>query len=232
MFYTESRNYHQEKQISSFMWGVYGWMAAALTVTSYVAYAIALIPSFFYALHSNPVLLMLIFLAQIGLVLSLSVMLPRLSFGAALTLFVLYAASMGITMSSIFYIYTTGSIATTFLTSAGMFGAMALYGYVTKADLTTIGSMGMMVLFGLIIGMFVNIFLQNSAFDMFLSGVGVIVFALLTAYDVQKIKAIGSQLLIGQQEIAKITILCALTLYLDFINLFLFLLRFMGKKRD
>ncbi len=232
MFYTESRNHQYEKQISSFMWGVYGWMSGALTLTAYIAYAVALSPRFIYTLHTSPLLLFGIFFAQIALVTSLTALLPRLSFTAAIGLYALYAASMGVTLSSIFYIYTTASIGATFVTCAGMFGAMALYGYVTKADLTSIGSMGLMVLFGLIIGMFVNIFLQSPAFDMVLSGIGVIIFALLTAYDVQKIKMIGSQLLGGTQEMAKVTILCALTLYLDFINLFLFLLRFMGKKRD
>lgn len=232
MFNSESQRYYHGQLAASFMWGVYGWMSCALAITAYVSYALSLIPSFFYAIHTNPILLMTIFIVQLGLVIGLSGLGHRISFATAATLFLVYAASVGVTLSSIFYVYTLASIGATFVTCAGMFGAMALYGYFTRSDLTNFGSFGIMILFGLIIGMFVNLFLQNQAFDMLLSGVGVILFTLLTAYDTQKIKMIGSQLIAEREVVAKVTVFCALTLYLDFINLFLFLLRFMGKRRE
>jgi FtsH-binding integral membrane protein len=114
----------------------------------------------------------------------------------------------------------------------GMFGGMALYGYATRADLTSWGTMGMMALWGMILGMIVNYFLQSPMMDLVLSGIGVLLFTALTAYDVQKLKQLGTYLLAHQQDMSKAAIMGALTLYLDFLNLFLFLLRFMGKKRN
>ena len=224
--------YPHVQRVANLMYGVYGWMSCALTITAGIAYYVAATPKIFMFIHQNPGVLIMLFLAQIGLVIGLSIFLTRMAFVTALAMFLLYAASLGLTLSSIFYIYTESSIVSTFVTSAGMFGVMSLYGYLTRSDLTSIGNMSVMMLFGLIIGLVVNMFLRNPMVDLVLSGIGVIVFVLLTAYDTQKIKRLGQQMVASKETMAKIAILGALTLYLDFINLFLFLLRFMGKRRD
>ncbi len=224
--------YPHVQRVANLMYGVYGWMSCALTITAGTAYYVAATPKIFMFIHQNPGVLIMLFLAQIGLVIGLSIFLTRMAFVTALAMFLLYAASLGLTLSSIFYIYTESSIVSTFVTSAGMFGVMSLYGYLTRSDLTSIGNMSVMMLFGLIIGLVVNMFLRNPMVDLVLSGIGVIVFVLLTAYDTQKIKRLGQQMVAGKEAMAKISILGALTLYLDFINIFLFLLRFMGRRRD
>jgi len=224
--------YPHVQRVANLMYGVYGWMSCALTITAGIAYYVAATPKIFMFIHQNPGVLIMLFLAQLGLVIGLSAFLTRMTFTTALIMFLLYAASLGLTLSSIFYIYTEASIVSTFVTSAGMFGVMSVYGYITRSDLTSIGNMSVMILFGLIIGMVVNMFLRNPMVDLVLSGVGVVVFVLLTAYDTQKIKRLGQQMVASKETMAKIAILGALTLYLDFINLFLFLLRFMGKRRD
>lgn len=227
-----SNGYELDQKVSSFMAGVYGWMSCALAITAGAAYYVASVPAIFTYIYAHPGVLVGLFIVQIGLVLAITLLLNRMSFITALVLFLLYATTLGITLSSIFYVYTEASILSTFLTTALMFSVMSLYGYVTKADLTSIGSMSMMVLVGLIIGMFINMFLKSAQFDYVLSGIGVVVFVLLTAYDTQKIKQMARPMLVEQELIGKITLVCALTLYLDFINLFLFLLRFMGKRRE
>ena len=183
-------------------------------------------------IYTHSAIIIGLFIFQIGLVVAITAFLNRMSFVTALALFLVYAASLGVTLSSIFFVYTEASILSTFLTTALMFGAMSLYGYMTKADLTSVGSMSIMVLFGLIIGMVVNMFLKSEHFDYILSGIGVVVFVLLTAYDTQKIKHIARPVLADHELAAKMTLIGALTLYLDFVNLFLFLLRFMGQRRD
>lgn len=227
-----SNGYELDKQVSSFMAGVYGWMSCALAITAGVAYYVASTPAIFTYMYTHPGIIIGLIFAQLAFVFGITLFLNRISFVTALILFLLYAASLGMTLSSIFYVYTEISIITTFLTTAGMFGAMSLYGYVTKADLTTIGNMSFMVLIGLIIGMVVNMFLKSEQFDYILSGVGVVIFTLLTAYDTQKIKQFARPMLVEQEMIGKVTLVGALMLYLDFINLFLFLLRFMGNRRE
>ena len=224
--------YPHVQRVANLMYGVYGWMSCALTITAGIAYYVAATPKIFMFIHQNPGVLIMLFLAQIGLVIGLSIFLARMTFTTALAMFLLYAASLGLTLSSIFYIYTESSIVSTFVTTAGMFGVMSIYGYLTRSDLTSIGNMSVMMLFGLIIGLVVNMFLRNPMVDLVLSGIGVVVFVLLTAYDTQKIKRLGQQMVAGKEAMAKISILGALTLYLDFINIFLFLLRFMGRRRD
>ena len=214
------------------MAGVYGWMSCALVLTAGTAYYVATTPSVFMYIYTHSALLIGLMFFQVGLVIAISALLNRISFATALALFLVYAATLGITLSSIFFVYTEGSIFSTFLTTACTFGVMSLYGYMTKADLTSVGSMSMMVLIGLIIGLVVNMFLQSERFDYVLSGIGVVVFTLLTAYDTQKIKQIALPMLSEQEMVGKVTVIGALTLYLDFVNLFLFLLRFMGQRRD
>jgi uncharacterized protein len=225
------QSYHREQRVSSYMAGVYGWMSCGLAVTAGTSYYVANTPAIFTYLYTHQAIVTGLMFAQLALVCAITFLLNRISFATALVLFIVYAGLLGITLSSIFYVYTEGSIITTFLTTAGTFGAMSLYGYTTKADLTSVGSMSFMVLIGLMIGMLVNRFLQSEQFDYVLSGVGVILFVLLTAYDTQKIKQI-IRVVDEEEMLNKVTLLGALTLYLDFINLFLFLLRFMGNRRQ
>lgn len=227
-----SNSYELDRRTSSFMSGVYGWMSCALAITAGTAYYIASTPAVFSYIYTHSGILLGLFFAQMALVFAITFFLNRISFATALVLFLVYAATLGITLSSIFYVYTESSILTTFLTTAGMFGVMSLYGYVTKADLTSVGSISFMVLIGLVIGMLVNMFLKSEQFDYILSGVGVVIFTLLTAYDTQKMKNIARSMVTEQEMISKMTLIGALTLYLDFINLFLFLLRFMGNRRE
>lgn len=227
-----SNGYELDRKMSSFMAGVYGWMSCALALTAGAAYYIASSPAIFTYIYTHSAILIGLLIFQLGLVIAIGALINRISFIAALVMFLLYAITLGVTLSSVFYVYTEASILSTFLTTMLMFASMSLYGYLTKADLTSMGSMSMMALIGLIIGMVVNMFLQSEKFDYILSGIGVVVFVLLTAYDTQKIKQIARPMLVDQQLIEKVTLLCALTLYLDFVNLFLYLLRFMGKRRD
>jgi FtsH-binding integral membrane protein len=227
-----SNGYELDQKSSSFMSGVYGWMSCALAITAGVAYYVASVPSIFMYIYTHSAIIIGLMIFQVGLVIAISALINRISFVTALALFLLYAASLGVTVSSIFFVYTEASILSTFLTTALMFGAMSLYGYMTKADLTSVGSMSKMVLFGLIIGMLVNMFLKSEQFDYILSGIGVVIFTLLTAYDTQKIKQIARPMLGDQELLGKMTLIGALVLYLDFVNLFLFLLRFMGQRRE
>jgi FtsH-binding integral membrane protein len=226
---------HATKTGGNLLAAVYGWMATALMLSAISAYVTLSSYSFFVFVHQNPLLFFGLLLLQVGLVISLSAMLPKLSFPAALGIFLIYAITMGITLSSIFILYTAASIGTTFLTASAMFGFMAAYGQYTKSDLSNMGNILLMLLFGLIISTIVNIFFQNEVFDLALSAIGIVIFTLLTAYDAQRIKLFmqqqGADTDADQALINKTTILAALMLYLDFINLFMYLLRFMGKQR-
>lgn len=227
-----SPSYQENKGVSSFMAGVYGWMSCALAITAATAYYVAHTPAVFTYIYTHSSIMFGLFIGQLALVFAISFFINRISFVTALVLFLVYAATLGITLSTIFYVYTQSSIITTFITTAGMFGAMSLYGYFTDADLTSVGNMSFMALIGLIIGTVVNMFLKSEQFDYVLSGIGVIIFVLLTAYDTQRIKQLGRSMLVNREAIGKVTLIGALTLYLDFINLFLFLLRFMGNRRE
>lgn len=216
----------------SFMYAVYAWMAAALSVTAVVAYAVASTPELVQKLYTNPFLLFGIFIAQIALVVMLSGAVASFGFVPSLLIFFGYAGLVGLTLSAIFYVYTLASIGTAFATTALMFGGMALYGYFTKSDLTTMGNRAMMVLWGMIVAIFINMFFQNAMLDLIISMVGVILFSLLTAYDTQRIKAIAREMITDEETMQVIALRGALILYLDFINLFVYLLRFIGKPRN
>ena len=219
-------------QETNLMYRVYAWMCAALTITALTAYYVSTSPYFVNLIFGNRAALPILIIVQLGLVLSLSFLLERMSMATATLLFLLYSFCLGITLSTIFLVYTQTSIFATFFVTAGMFGAMAIYGYVTKADLTSIGSIGYMAVIGLIIGGLVNLFLKSQAFDYVLSAVGVLVFTLLTAYDVQKIKLLMQERVADRETMAKVSLMGALILYLDFVNLFLYLLRFIGRRKD
>ena len=219
----------------SFMTGVFSWMAVALAISAFTAFLFASSPSLMGMLvgaNGMTILGWIVMLAPIGFVLLMSVKFNTMSASTLAVLFGVYAVLMGASLSFIFLIYTLGSIATTFFIATGMFGLMAVVGYTTKTDLTKFGSLMMMGLIGIVIASLVNMFLGSSTMDYVISIIGVLVFTGLTAFDVQKLKNIGADGQLGGDMAKKVTIMGALTLYLDFINLFLFLLRFFGSKRD
>lgn len=218
--------------LSAFMRGVYGWMAAGLGLTAVAAVAVASSPDLMRLVFQTPLFWVLI-IGELALVLILSARIARLSAGAATGMFLAYSALNGVTLSVIFLAYTMTSIASTFAIAAGMFLAMSVYGMVTKRDLTSLGSFLFMGLIGIVIASLVNIFLQNSMMSFIISCVGVLVFTGLTAYDTQKLKDMGDAAPMGDAlAVRRGAILGALTLYLDFINLFLMLLRIFGSSRD
>lgn len=224
----------QARQTAStvFLAKVFNWMAIGLTITAAVAYLVAG-SGLVQALIASPIFFILI-LAELGLVFFLSARIEKLQPGTATGLFIGYSALNGVTLSTIFLAYTHASIAATFLVTAGMFAAMAVYGMVTKRDLSSMGSFLFMGLIGILLASLVNLFLKSSALYWAISAIGVLVFVGLTAYDVQKIKSMGEEGIMTQGEAAirKGSIIGALALYLDFINLFLMLLRFFGGNRD
>ena len=232
MFYVPE--YDVTQRMVRFMQAVYGFMATALMFTAVTAYYVGSSPTLINKLFNGPqssMILIALFVAQIVLVIGITAAIRTLSFPVALTLFFVYAGLLGVTLSSIFIVYKLASIYQTFFVAAAMFGGMSLYGYFTRADLTTAGNIAGMIVWGLMISMLINMWLKSSQMDMIISFVGVVVFALLTAYDTQKIKLLGRQMLDDDETVAKVAILGALTLYLDFINIFLFLLRFLGDRK-
>ncbi len=218
---------------SQYMRKVYMWMGAGLLATALVAAGVASSQQAMNAIYSNPLVLILLIVAQFGLVIALSAAVHKMSAETATFCFLLYAVLTGATLSSIFVAYPMGSIANAFLTTAGMFTAMAIYGTVTRRDLTGMGSFLFMGLVGLLIAMIVNFFLGSALMDFVISCVGVVIFTGLTAYDTQQLRVFGGNAPMGDQvAVRRGAILGALTLYLDFINLFLMLLRLFGNSRD
>jgi uncharacterized protein len=217
---------------ASFMTKVYGWMTAALVVTAFVAMYVASDPRLMMAIVGNKLLFYGMIFGELGVVWWLSSRVHTMSANVATGWFFFYALLNGLTLSVIFLIYTADSIASTFFITAGTFGAMSAYGYFTKKDLTSWGNILLMALVGLIIASIVNIFMQNDMFRLIISGIGVLVFTGLTAYDTQKIKEMNIIGNAGTDEDRKEAVMGALTLYLDFINLFLYLLRLLGGRRD
>ena len=215
----------------SFLSQVYFWMAMGLGLTGFVAWWAALTPNLVLGLARNPILLILLIGAQVGLVFWLSSQIARLSLMTATIGFSVYATLNGILFSSIFLIYTASSIASTFLVTAGTFGAVSLYGFTTRRDLTGAGSFLFMALIGLILASIVNWFFRNPVFYWIVTYAGIAIFIGLTAYDTQKLKLIHQQGFESGEVLKKIALLGALSLYLDFINLFLLLLRVMGRRR-
>lgn len=217
---------------SIFLAKVFNWMAVGLGVTGVIA-LITAESGVALQIASSPIFFILI-IAELGLVFFLSARIERIQAGTASLMFYGYAILNGLTLSVIFLAYTRASIAGTFFITAGMFAAMAVYGTVTKRDLSGFGSFLMMGLIGIIIASIVNIFLGSSTLYWVISLIGVFIFTGLTAYDVQKIKNMGEKGILeqGEEAIKKGAIMGALALYLDFINLFLMLLRFFGTSRD
>lgn len=223
------RGYGLSAAFPALMRKVYVWMTMALVITGVCAYGVASSPNLLRALYSNSAAIWILFLAEIGLVFYTTARIDRLSLSTATLLFIVYSALNGVTLSSIFVVYTMSSIAKVFFITAATFGAMAVYGTVTKSDLTRWGNILFMALIGMLIALTVNIFLKSAMMDYVLSFIGVVLFTGLTAYDSQKIKeALALQPDLSEQS-QKWALMGALSLYLDFINLFIYLLRIFGR---
>jgi len=207
----------------------YLWMMGGLLVSGFTALFTFNSP-IFAVFVANPMVLFLLFIAELGLVWYLSARVMRLESSTAGFLFILYSFLNGLTLSLIFAVYAAVTIQNVFFTTAALFAAMSFYGYTTKRDLTSFGSFLFMGLIGIIIAIFINMFIGSSALDFAISIIGVLIFVGLTAYDTQKIKEMFIELSDNAEAAGKYSILAALTLYLDFINLFLFLLRLFGRR--
>ncbi|AKC60507.1 Bax inhibitor-1 family protein [Blochmannia endosymbiont of Camponotus (Colobopsis) obliquus] len=218
--------------VQPFIAQVYGWMTCGLLLTGFVAWYASITPSVLQLIFSNQIVFFSLIVLQLALVFILSGIVTRLSGSMATTLFMFYSVLTGLTLSSIFIVYTAASIASTFLISAGMFGGMTLYGYTTKRDLSSFGNLLFMAVIGLVLASVVNLWMNSTFLMWFITYIGVIVFVGLTAYDTQKLKSMGASLSITDQEkFRTYSIIGALTLYLDFINLFLMMLRIFNTKR-
>lgn len=237
MNFLETKDFVKDTNISktaqsTLMRSVYTWMTLALAITGLTAMYMAKSLTVINMMMQNSMLFWGVLIAEVVLVMYMSARINKISFTTATLLFIAYSILNGVTLSILFLIYTANSIATTFFVTAGTFGAMALFGYVTKKDLSRIGSLCIMGVIGLIIASVVNMFLHNTMMDMIISYVGVLLFVGLTAYDAQKIKHLlsGDDIEVNEST-QKIALLGALTLYLDFINLFIYLLRILGDRK-
>lgn len=210
---------------------VYVWMTLALVITGFTAYGVATSPGLLQAIYTNQVLMWGLIIAEFALVIGVTAAINRLSLTTATLMFIIYSVINGALLSFIFVAYTASSVATVFFITAGTFGAMALVGYTTKTDLSSMGKILMMALIGLVIATIVNLFVKSSGFTLILSYVGVLIFVGLTAWDSQKIKQMLLQAPDAGEQSQKLALLGALTLYLDFVNLLIYLLRIFGKRR-
>ena len=224
-----STPFSAEERISTFLRSVYGWMCAGLAITALVAFFVASTPGLAFTLVRTPFLMMGLVIDQLGLVFALSMRVQKMASGTASALFILYSALTGVTMSLILLAYTASSVASTFAIAAGMFGSMALYGTVTSRSLAGWGQFLFMGLIGVVIASIVGMFWHNDGFQFVLGFIGVIVFTGLAAYDAQRLKAMALALPSGGT--GAYAVVGALTLYLDFVNLFLMLLRLTGDRR-
>ena len=211
---------------------VFVWMTLALAITGLTAYGVATSPTILSLIFSSKVTFFGLIIAEFALVFAISGAINRLSLSTATMLFILYSVINGATLSSIFFAFSVATIGKVFFITAGTFGAMALVGYTTKTDLTSMGKLLFMALLGIIIASVVNMFVGSSGLDLILSYVGVLVFVGLTAYDTQKIKQMCQAAPDAGESAQKLALIGALSLYLDFINLFLYLLRIFGNNRD
>jgi FtsH-binding integral membrane protein len=236
-YYVPQPGYATEVATKTFMIQVFLWMTFAMAVTAITAYMFASSASLLMSLRTPTGGLTglgwIVTLAPIGFVLLMSLGFQKLSPALMALLFIAFSVLMGMSLSFILLVYTAASVYKTFAVTAAMFGGMSILGYTTKTDLTRFGSLMMMGLFGIIIAMLVNMFLHSGTMDYIISIIGVLVFTGLTAYDVQKLKKMSQSGMteMGDGNVRKLSIMGALTLYLDFINLFLFLLRFLGNRR-
>jgi FtsH-binding integral membrane protein len=218
------------ERVNAFLRAVYAWMAVGLAITAATAWMIAGSPAIVRAIATNRILFWLLLGGQLGIVIALSARVDRMAASTASLLFVVYSALTGVTMSFVLMAYTGESVANTFVVTAGMFGGLALYGTTTRRSLAGMGSFLFMGLIGVVLASVVGIFWHSDALQFVISFIGVIVFSGLAAYDAQRLKAMALATPAGATE--TYAIVGALALYLDFVNLFLFLLRFLGNRRD
>jgi len=230
--YSRERELEMSSAFPVLMRKVYLWMTLALVITGFTAYYVATSETLMMTLLTNQILFWGLVIGELVLVFSLSAAINRLSLTTATLMFVLYSVINGATMSFIFLAYTASSITNVFLITAGTFAVMAVFGYFTKTDLTSWGKILMMALIGIIIATIVNIFTKSEGLAMILNYLGVLVFVGLTAYDSQKIKQMLMMAPDAGEAAQKVALLGALSLYLDFINLFLYLLRILGSRRS
>jgi FtsH-binding integral membrane protein len=228
----ESSRWESSTTLPVLMRKVYTWMTLALVITGITAWVVAHSPAILQMIMTNKILFLGLLFGELILVWSVSAAINRLSLTTATLLFVLYSVLNGVTMSFIFLAYTYESVTNVFLITAGTFAAMAFFGYFTKTDLSSVGRILFMALIGLIIATIVNIFVKSSGFGMILNYLGVLIFVGLTAWDTQKIKQMLSMAEDTGETAQKVALMGALSLYLDFINLFIHLLRIMGNNRN
>lgn len=227
-----NKDYAMSTAFPALMRKVFVWMTLALAITGLTAYGVATSPTILSLIFSSKVTFFGLIIAEFALVFAISGAINRLSLSTATMLFILYSVINGATLSSIFFAFSVATISKVFFITAGTFGAMALVGYTTKTDLTSMGKLLFMALLGIIIASVVNMFVGSSGLDLILSYVGVLVFVGLTAYDTQKIKQMCQAAPDASESTQKLALIGALSLYLDFINLFLYLLRIFGNNRD
>lgn len=221
-----------QQSLAAFISKVYWWMGFALLVTGLCAWAAGTSPALIKLVYANKVVFFGLIIVELLMVVGISALINKISAATATALFIAYAAMNGLTLSYIFLIYTSTSIASTFGITAGLFGVMALIGTVTKRDLTSLGNICFMALIGIIIAAIVNIFMASTMLQFAISALGVLVFTGLTAYDAQKIKSMFLDSDSSGETVQKVAIIGALALYLDFINLFISLLQLLGNRRD
>ena len=227
-----NKDYAMSTAFPALMRKVFVWMTLALAITGLTAYGVATSPTILSLIFSSKVTFFGLIIAEFALVFAISGAINRLSLSTATLLFILYSVINGATLSTIFFAFSVATIGKVFFITAGTFGAMALVGYTTKTDLTSMGKLLFMALLGIIIASVVNMFVASSGLDLILSYVGVLVFVGLTAYDTQKIKQMCQTAPDAGESAQKLALIGALSLYLDFINLFLYLLRIFGNNRD
>lgn len=227
-----NKDYAMSTAFPALMRKVFVWMTLALAITGLTAYGVATSPTILSLIFSSKVTFFGLIIAEFALVFAISGAINRLSLSTATLLFILYSVINGATLSTIFFAISVATIGKVFFITAGTFGAMALVGYTTKTDLTSMGKLLFMALLGIIIASVVNMFVGSSGLDLILSYVGVLVFVGLTAYDTQKIKQMCQSAPDAGESTQKLALIGALSLYLDFINLFLYLLRIFGNNRD
>ena len=227
-----NKDYAMSTAFPALMRKVFVWMTLALAITGLTAYGVATSPAILSLIFSSKVTFFGLIIAEFALVFAISGAINRLSLSTATMLFILYSVINGATLSSIFFAFSVATISKVFFITAGTFGAMALVGYTTKTDLTSMGKLLFMALLGIIIASVVNMFVASSGLDLILSYVGVLVFVGLTAYDTQKIKQMCQAAPDASESTQKLALIGALSLYLDFINLFLYLLRIFGNNKE
>lgn len=217
-----------------FMHKVYGWMCAGLAITAAISYYLSpeVNPVLLKTLMSNFLLVIGLFIAQIGIIMYMSWNYARLSYATMAILFMAFCALQGVSLAPLLAMYTLPSIFYVFLIAAGMFATMALYGWLTDADLSSMGNLLFMGLVGLLIANLINMFMQSAAFNMIIACFGVGVFAMLTAYDIQNLKKYSQYGISSPEDVGKFALLGAVSLYLNLINIFIYLLQLFGDRRQ